>query len=187
MIKAELRWTSQWAGRGGSRRWGWEAGFGPRSGISSASSRRSCRVYNTPRCHICRRQKGPENTHVGYITDVHCRLCDTLVWHISMNRFSQSRNRVAVVGQREKITRCRLMWCLSSIRHYFPDTVCDCRLVWEWVCMFLCVSPGDTLQYLLLVLVQTHSEGRVSNTADLHLVHLHLRHAQLLQKDGDRR
>lgn len=87
------------------------------------------------------------------------------------------------------------MWCLSSIRHYFPDTVCDRRLQTgfsprfesEFACFCVCVSPGDTLQYLLLVLVQTHSEGRVSNTADLHLVHLHLRHAQLLQKDGDQR
>lgn len=43
-------------------------------------------------------------------------------------------------------------------------------------------SPGDTLQYFLLVLVQTNGERRVSSAANLDLVHLHLSHTELLQK-----
>lgn len=51
-LREEPHWTWRWAGRGGSRRWGWEAEFGPRSGIFLASSPSSCRVYSTLRCHI---------------------------------------------------------------------------------------------------------------------------------------
>lgn len=54
--------------------------------------------------------------------------------------------------------------------------------VYLYVC--LNVLPDDTLQYFFLILVQTYSEGCVRGTADLHLVHLHLRQAKLLQTEG---
>lgn len=42
-------------------------------------------------------------------------------------------------------------------------------------------TPGDTLQDLLLILVQTDSKGGVPSTADLHFVHLHFCQIQLLK------
>lgn len=50
-----LHWKWLWAGKGGSRRWGWEAGFGLRSGITS--SHWSCQVYSTQRYHTCSRHR----------------------------------------------------------------------------------------------------------------------------------
>lgn len=50
-----------------------------------------------------------------------------------------------------------------------------------------CVSftlPGDTLQYFFFILVQTYSKGCVFSTTDLHLIHFHFCHIQLLQIEG---
>lgn len=57
-LREEPRWRWLWAGRGGSRRWGWEAESGRRSGIFLASSRWNCQVCSTPRRHTCMRHRG---------------------------------------------------------------------------------------------------------------------------------
>lgn len=54
-LREGLHWKWLWAGKEGSRRWGWEAGSGLRSGITS--SHWSCQVYSTQRCHTCSRHR----------------------------------------------------------------------------------------------------------------------------------
>lgn len=51
IFKEGLHWKWLWAGKGGNRRSGWEAGSELRSGITA--SHWSCQACSTQRCRIC--------------------------------------------------------------------------------------------------------------------------------------